>query len=365
MSAINKEKLKHSGRIGQVGIYLGKLFRMFIYQNDWKVMPMCAIIAGLVALVVARNIYKTMEGTLIGTFALSCVCIWNGCFNSIQVICRERPIVKREHRSGLHMSSYVTANLIYQAFLCISQSIITLTVLHFAKVSFPSVSYITGSSMADMFITVFLITYSADVIALFISSVVHSTTTAMTLMPFLLIFQLIFSGGFFSLSPKLLKVSDFTVSKWGLTALCAQGNYNELPMVSLWNALFSMQDYEMSEETKNTIIEAVSEEYDIPENVKQTLIENIPNDAKPIRPIVYNMQGYDMEGHLITDENGNNIGIDHRRDFELECSKNNQKPQYESSFDNITDCWATMIAFVIVFAIMSVISLEFIDRDKR
>lgn len=27
-------KARHRGRTGQVGIYLGKLLRMFIYQND-------------------------------------------------------------------------------------------------------------------------------------------------------------------------------------------------------------------------------------------------------------------------------------------------------------------------------------------
>ena len=39
------KKVKHSGRLPQMIIYLGKLFRMFIFQNDWKVLPMSAIIA--------------------------------------------------------------------------------------------------------------------------------------------------------------------------------------------------------------------------------------------------------------------------------------------------------------------------------
>ena len=35
----------HRGRIAQIPIYLGKDFRMFIFQNDWKVLPMSALIA--------------------------------------------------------------------------------------------------------------------------------------------------------------------------------------------------------------------------------------------------------------------------------------------------------------------------------
>ena len=130
VSNMEIEATKHTGRFPQMIIYLGKLFRMFIFQNDWKVLPMSAIIAGLVSFAVGGSLFKTMEGTMMGTFALACVCIWNGFFNSIQVVCRERAIIKREHRSGLHITSYIAAHVIYQAVLCMAQSAITLIVLH-------------------------------------------------------------------------------------------------------------------------------------------------------------------------------------------------------------------------------------------
>ncbi|MCR5407024.1 MAG: ABC transporter permease, partial [Lachnospiraceae bacterium] len=79
---MDTKKIKHRGRFSQVFIYLGKLFRMFIFQNDWKVFPMAAVIAGLVCYVVGANLFVTQEGTMIGTFALACICIWNGFFNS-------------------------------------------------------------------------------------------------------------------------------------------------------------------------------------------------------------------------------------------------------------------------------------------
>ena len=69
---MNKEikDAKHQGRIYQTGIYLGKFFRMLIFQNDWKVMPIAALIAGLVALVMKNSLFTTMEGTLLGSFAM-------------------------------------------------------------------------------------------------------------------------------------------------------------------------------------------------------------------------------------------------------------------------------------------------------
>ena len=124
-----KREYRHRGRTSQIPIYLGKQLRFFVNESDWKVLPMAAIIAALVAMVVRKTMFINMEGTLMGAFALSCVAIWNGCFNSIQSVCRERAIVKREHRSGMHISSYVAAHMIYQFFLCVLQTAVSVYVM--------------------------------------------------------------------------------------------------------------------------------------------------------------------------------------------------------------------------------------------
>lgn len=314
---MNDKMPKHRGRFPQTFIYLGKLFRMFIYQNDWKVLPMAAVIAGLVSFVVGANLFKTQEGTLMGTFALACICIWNGFFNSIQVICRERPIVKREHRSGMHISSYITAHMIYQAFLCIGQTIITIMICRITKVSFPTVSLITPWAIIDIGITLFLITYCADMMALMVSAFVHSTTTAMTIMPFLLIFQLVFSGGFFQLSGISLKITNFTVAKWGLTALCSQGDYNSKPMVSLWNSIAKLQNTEVK-------------------------------GQKPILEFMRYAQQNGMKDNIMA-----------------WSGKSNQNPVYAFDAGNVLRCWGFLLLFIILYALIAVICLEFIDRDKR
>ena len=232
----------HRGRLAQIPIYLGKNFRMFIYQTDWKVLPMSALIAGLIASVVGENMFVTMEGQFQCSLALTCVCIWNGFFNSIQSVCRERPIIKREHRAGMHISSYIAAHLIYQMFLCAAQALITVSVCKTIGIKFPTEGFITKWFLLDIWITIFLITYASDITSLFISCVVHNTTTAMTVMPFMLIFQLVFSGGAFTLSGPAAWMTNLTISKYGLVALCAQGNYNSLKSVLLWNTIFRVRE---------------------------------------------------------------------------------------------------------------------------
>ncbi len=311
------KKVKHPGRFSQTFIYLGKLFRMFLFQNDWKVLPMAAIISGLVAFVVGGNLYKTMEGTMTGAFALACVCIWNGFFNSIQVICRERPIVKREHRSGLHVSSYVAAHMIYQAVLCAAQAAITLFVCINLKVTIPGESLITRWPVVDIGITLFLVTYCADMLALLVSSIARTTTAAMTVMPFLLIVQLLFSGGFFNLPQQAMPLTNLTATKWGLTALCIQGDYNSLPMVSIWNSAVKLKNVEVEGE----------------------------------RPL--------LEVLSYIEENN-------RRDELLMMSaQQNQKPEYTFDKSLLIECWIWLAFWIIVYIVVAVVLLEFIDKDKR
>ena len=311
------KRVRRKGRFSQTIIYLGKLLRMFLFQNDWKVLPMSAVIAGLVAVTVGSNLFKTMEGTLMGTFALSCVCIWNGFFNSIQSICRERAIVKREHRSGLHISSYILAHMIYQAVLCILQVVITIVVCKRVGVKFPEKSLITSMAVVDIGITLFLITYCADMLALLISSFARTTTAAMTIMPFMLIVQLLFSGGFFNLPQKAMPFTNLTATKWGLTALCAQGDYNSLPMVSLWNNAVKMKNYEV-------------------------------DGQKPLEKALLEIENSDM-----------------RDDILMQCAQQNQNPNYAFEDNTVYGCWLWLIIWTFVYVVIALIILERIDLDKR
>jgi hypothetical protein len=290
---------------------------MFLFQNDWKVLPMSAIIAGLVCFAVGGNLYKTMEGTMMGSFALACVCVWNGFFNSIQSICRERAIVKREHRAGLHISSYVLAHMIYQAVLCILQAIITIVVCNGMKVTLPSKSLVTPYPLVDFGITLFLITYSADMLALLISSIAKTTTAAMTIMPFMLIVQLLFSGGFFSLPEAAMPFTNLTATKWGLTALCAQGDYNSLPMVSVWNNALKMQNVEVDGE-------------------------------KPLHELFSYIEQNNM-----------------RDDILMKTGEQNQIPAYAFDDKVVYECWGWLVIWTFVYVVAATIMLEFIDKDKR
>ena len=311
-------KKGHIGHVSQTFIYLGKLFRMFLFQNDWKVLPMSAIIAGLVSFTVGKNLFVSMEGTATSAFAYACICVWNGFFNSIQSICRERAIVKREHRSGLHISSYIMAHMMYQAVLCILQSAIIITVCYFMKVKLPETALVVNNPMLEFGITLFLITYCSDMLALLVSAIARTTTAAMTIMPFLLIVQLLFSGAFFSLPQKVMPFTSLTTTKWGLTAICAQGDYNSLPMVSLWNSAYKLKHVKMKD------------------------------GSEPFVVVFDYIEKNDLRDEII-----------------IKSAELNQNENYKHDALVMYKCWAWLIAWTLIYVGAATVVLEFIDKDRR
>lgn len=305
------EKKRYTGHLGQTRIYLGKLFRMFVHERGWKVLLMSAVIAFMVAYVVGRNMFVNMEGTRIGSLAFVCCCIWNGFFNSIQSVCKERSIIKREHRAGLHISAYIAAHMIYQLFLCALQVVITLAVYWFAGMVFPSEGLVTGRFVPDMMITLFLITYASDMMALMVSCIVRTTTSAMTVMPFLLIVQLVFAGVAFPLHGIPEKLSNATISKWGIYAVCTESNYNRLPSTIVIRELQMFRDNPVVQE----LYGALSEE---------------------------NKEG-------LEEYTAQYLHVDH----------------YEYRVENILKEWGILLGFALLYAGIGMVSLEFVDHDKR
>ena len=374
-------RIRHRGRDSQILIYLGKQFRFFINESDWKVLPMAAVIAALVSMVIRKRFFINMEGSLIGAFALSCMAIWNGCFNSIQSICRERAIVKREHRSGLHISAYITAHMIYQFLLCAAQTGLSIYVMTVVGVQFPQQGFMTPWMTVDIGITMLLATYAADMLSLFISSISHTTTGAMTVMPFVLIFQLVFSGGIIPLPEWSQSLSSFTISNYSICAVAAQSGYNELPMVTAWNTVDGMREEKV--EINLTIGQIL--DWTSSPAVTQWRDQALPVNEVLDAPVV---PGTLTLGDVI-DMAQQNEWLNENRDktihiettvgellelfgeervktlIQTRTAASSRNPKYERTRTNVIDNWLMLGVFIVVLALMSTISLELIDRDRR
>ena len=295
-------------RFAQVRIYLGKHWRLFVNERGWKVLLFAAIISAIVSPVLGGNMFVYTAETFQGTFTLVSACIWIGIFNSIQSVCKERAILKREHRAGLHMSSYIASHLIFQAGICLLQAGILLGISA-AFLHYPAVTPLFGSSMLEFFITYFLVTYAADALGLAISAIVRTPTTAMTVMPFVLIVQLLFSGMLFPLQGPVGLVGNLTISKWGLNAACVSADYNNLENTELVNTSVALQN-------------------------------------------IVSREGYPIEGQTVDAL---------VRDY-YEVSVNED---YAHTAGNLAADWGVIVLQVAVYGAAAVVALEFVDRDKR
>lgn len=203
-----------------------------LIKNDWQRLIMLFLqpigITILLSFVAGENVFVNYEDTRSILFATTCGGIWIALFNSIQEICKERNILKREYMANLRIGAYVLSKFVVQFILCAVQMIIV-SLLFKLLIGGNSCSIITDSGIFENYITLTLTAFASSAIGLLVSSISKNPDKAMTVAPFILIIQLLFSGILFSLGEYTKFLSYFTVSRWSVSGLGIAANLNALP----------------------------------------------------------------------------------------------------------------------------------------
>ena len=113
------------------------------------------------------------------------------------------------------------------------------------------------------------------------------------------------------------KLTGLTIARWGLEDLCTLADYNSQPMVTLWNTVFKFRSMEI-------------------------------DGYKPIEILTDSIL---QEGKLdqVLQESG----------------LYNTNPAYNYLPGTIWKCCAIRLVVIVVSSAVSIILLQFIDRDKR
>ena len=192
------------------------------------------IAAAITVFVAGKNVYVHYEGTKSACFLLVSAAIWVGLFNSIQIIVRERAVIKLEYIAGRRLGCYVLSKGVVQMLLCLLESaILTLAfpcIAQWFDVPIPDKGILLSSVLPEYYISLFLLMYAADTMGIFISCLVKKVEIANTLSPYILILQLVFSGVLFPLEGIFDKISYGMLSKWGMEALGAASDANKWPL---------------------------------------------------------------------------------------------------------------------------------------
>ena len=201
--SIKIEKIKTSA-IKQFGIVVKRYLELM--KNDAKRLGMLIgeplLIGILLAIVVDKALLSEFNTTQSIMFAMSSAAIWVGVFNSIEEVCKERSILKREYMANLKLSVYLLSKVLVQMVLGLIQ-VLFMTSLFFAlAITFKD----TVIEFGDIFdsdqqflgivFTLWLTVLASEALGFVISSIVKTGDKAMAVAPIILIIQLCVVGDF-------------------------------------------------------------------------------------------------------------------------------------------------------------------------
>ena len=229
----------------------------------------------------------------------------------------------------------------------------------------------------------------------------------------------IFSGGIFSLPPWAEHFAALSISNFGMKCIAAQSDYNNRKLVTAWNSLVKVENQEinttvtlgqvmdfLTDDSRALVRDLRDKEVVMPSE-KDVIgllssgessgeMPNIMDAADAVKSLVAPDEAQEQAekrekvklGEVIDFLAGTPY-IQDQRDLSYsfsatvgqimdtigrekmekyvkdETSKANQIKAYENTKENISDYWVSIASFAVVFSLLSVIFLEFVDKDKR
>ncbi|MGN0435111.1 MAG: FHA domain-containing protein [Wujia sp.] len=366
-SEASKEiKPRKASSINQLSVLVRRYLTLI--KNDIERLIMIFIqpvlIGLLMALVAEKGIYEKMFETRSILFALMSAGIWMGLFNTIQEIYKERVILKREYMANLKLPVYMLSKYIVQAMMAVIQSVIMIAVFVAVKGSPKCSGVIFGNAVVEMIVTIFITIYASAGFGLLISAASKNGDRAMSLAPFVLIFQLLFSGILFSLNGITEKVSYLTFSRWSMEALGSTNDLNELTPVGEED----MQN--MKDELEDSCNEQVASMQDAYDEVIGDLTETIEELQQTIVDMQTQMlqYGIHVEQTDTPDEATTNTEIEHVTisfDEEDSDSENEEEVMFKRSKTHTIKCWLILFCSTFLFAGASILVLTKLKDEQR
>ena len=195
------------------------------------------IISSLAAWVIRYRMFDYYENAKVGFFIVVCCGLWMGLFDSILCICDARDVLERDKFSGLNPYSFVFANVVWQAVHALLQTGV-LFWMTTSIIEFPAeTKALLAPAMPEYLVTLFLITFAAQMLGLGVSAIVRTSQQALTVAPFILIYELIMSETLFGLPDAVRPLRETTIVRWGLSGLGTIFDIDALP----WKAETSVK----------------------------------------------------------------------------------------------------------------------------
>lgn len=227
-----KIKKKKKSFFRQLKILISRYIKLITndFQQLFLLIAQAPVVAVLLAMVASEDIYSSYDDTKAIMFSIGCASIWLGLLNSVQEICKEKVILQKEHMADLKLSAYLSSKFIVQGIIAFIQAILLVGI--FQKMVGNSEYNILIDSYWDIQLISFISILAAATTGLFISAIVKNANIAMSVIPLILVPQLLYSGMLFKLEGITDFVSNFVLCRWTVEALGTSVNLNELTHIA-------------------------------------------------------------------------------------------------------------------------------------
>lgn len=197
--------------------------------NLGLLMAQTPLVATALTLVTARELYTgpKINNTQQILLMLSIATLWFGTTNAAREIVKERPVYLRERLVNLRLFPYILSKAGVLAALGIVQVLALFAIVSLKTPYLPARGILLPAPL-EMVISLCLCALAGLFGGLLISSLVRTTDRAMSIVPIVLIPQVVFSGAVFDLTGWAKPLSYLTVSHWCLAALGSTVRLNEM-----------------------------------------------------------------------------------------------------------------------------------------
>ena len=199
------------------------------------------LLGWLIGIVGGADCFTLYEDTKACLFAMCCAAFWMGILDSIQEICKERPILQREYAGGLNLLAYIISKVLVMGVLCLLQTALMLGMFCLVR-GLPTDTLFCAP--VEMFVSNFLMAFSAMCLGLAVSSLVKNSDRALAMAPILIMPQVLFSGFLFKLEGALDAFSNVIQCRWGMEALGTTVDLNKLDLKVYQNDMITPEIYE-------------------------------------------------------------------------------------------------------------------------
>ena len=190
-------------------------------------------------------------------FILVCSAIWFGTINAAREMVKERPIYQRERAINLRILPYALSKLVILGLLLAVQCGVLLFIVGL-KMGYPNSGLVfngKGGAFAEFYVSLLLMGIAGLTIGLLISALAPSVDRAMSMVPIVLIPEIIFANVIFTLNGVGNYISWVLPARWGMQALGATAglrdqftDHTNLPfythdmthLLGYWGALLGM-----------------------------------------------------------------------------------------------------------------------------